>query len=108
MKRLRDRLYPATRGVEWSYNWSGQIGVTSNKILRVQELAPGLIAPTGFNGRGIGPGTVMGKQLANLLVTGNPVDFPFPLQSLKSEAWRSIKGAYYEYGSLALQLIDQR
>jgi glycine/D-amino acid oxidase-like deaminating enzyme len=108
MKRLRDRLYPSTRGVEWSYNWSGQIGVTSNKILRVQELAPGLIAPTGFNGRGIGPGTVMGKQLANLLVTGNPVDFPFPLQSLKSEAWRSIKGAYYEYGSLALQLIDQR
>ena len=108
MRRLRDRLYPLTRGIDWSYHWSGQIGMTSNKILRVQELAPGLIAPAGYNGRGIGPGTVIGMRLADLLVTGDRKEFPFPLLPLKAEAWRSLRGAYYEYGTLALQLIDRR
>jgi len=108
MKRLRNRLYPQTRGVEWSYHWSGQVGLTSNKLLRIQELAPGLIAPAGFNGRGIGPGTVIGAQLANLLITNNRKDFPFPIQPLKREAWRVARAAYYEYGTLALQVVDQR
>jgi glycine/D-amino acid oxidase-like deaminating enzyme len=107
MKRLRDRLYPQTRGVEWSYHWSGQVGLTSNKLLRIQELAPGLIAPAGYNGRGIGPGTVIGQQLADLLITSNRKDFPFPIQPLRREAWRATKAAYYEYGTLALQLIDR-
>jgi glycine/D-amino acid oxidase-like deaminating enzyme len=108
MKRLRHRLFPQTRGVEWAYHWSGQVGLTSNKLLRIQELAPGLIAPAGYNGRGIGPGTVIGAQLADLLVTNNRKDFPFPIQPLKREAWRVARAAYYEYGTLALQLIDRR
>ena len=108
MKRLRDRLYPQTSGVEWSYHWSGQVGLTSNKLLRIQELAPGVIAPAGFNGRGIGPGTVIGAQLADLLITNNRKDFPFPVQPLKREAWRVARAAYYDYGTLALQLIDRR
>jgi len=108
MKRLRNRLYPQTRGVEWSYHWSGQVGLTSNKLLRIQELAPGLIAPAGYNGRGIGPGTVIGAQLADLLVTNNRKDFPFPIQTLRHEAWRGARAAYYEYGTLALQVVDQR
>ena len=107
MKRLRNRLYPQTRGVEWSYHWSGQLGLTSNKLLRIQELAPGLIAPAGYNGRGIGPGTVIGAQLADLLITNNRRDFPFPIQPLRREAWRAARAAYYEYGTLALQLIDR-
>jgi len=108
MKRLRNRLYPQTRGIEWSYHWSGQVGLTSNKLLRVQELAPGLIAPTGYNGRGIGPGTVIGEQLAGLLITNNRKDFPFPIQPLRREPWLAVKAAYYEYGTLALQLVDRR
>jgi glycine/D-amino acid oxidase-like deaminating enzyme len=108
MQRLRDRLYPQTRGVEWAYHWSGQVGLTSNKLLRIQELAPGLIAPVGYNGRGIAPGTVIGAQLADLLITSNRKDFPFPIQPLKREAWRVARAAYYEYGTLALQLIDRR
>jgi glycine/D-amino acid oxidase-like deaminating enzyme len=108
MKRLRNRLYPQTREVEWSYHWSGQIGLTSNKLLRIQELAPGLIAPAGFNGRGIGPGTVIGQQLANLLTTNNRKDFPFPIEPLRCEASRLARAAYYEYGTLALQLVDRR
>ncbi len=107
MTRTRDRLYPQTRGASWAYKWSGQIGVTSNKILRVQLLAPGIFAPAGYNGRGIGPGSVIGKHLADTIVSGNRNDFPFPIEARYREKWRGIRAAYYSYGTLALQLLHR-
>jgi sarcosine oxidase len=108
MKRMRDRLYPQTRGEPWSYYWSGQVGVTSTKILRVQLLAPGLFAPAGFNGRGIGPGTVIGKYLADKLMNADNDNFPFPVERLYREKWRRLRSAYYEYGTLGLQAMKNR
>jgi len=106
--RRRDQLFPALRGTPWEYFWTGRVGVTSSKILRVQLLAPGLFAPAGYNGRGIGTGTVMGKSLAQTLVSGNRADFPFPIEALYREKWRGTRAAYYDYGSLALQFCSSR
>ena len=108
MQRLRDRLYPQTRGTEWAYQWTGQVGVTSSKILRVQLLAPGVFAPAGYNGRGIAPGTVIGKLLAETIISGNRDGFPFPIEALYQEKWRNMRAGYYEYGTLALQSINNR
>ena len=108
MQRMRERLYPQTRGLAWEYRWSGQIGVTSSKILRVQLLAPGVFAPAGYNGRGIGTGSVVGKQLARTIASGNRDDFPFPIEALYRERWKTPRAAYYSYGTLALQLLGQR
>lgn len=108
MQRMRERLYPQTRGLDWEYRWSGQIGVTSSRILRVQLLAPGVFAPAGYNGRGIGPGSVIGKHLAQTIASGNRDDFPFPIEALYRERWKSPRAAYYNYGTLALQLLDRR
>lgn len=108
MTRMRDRLYPQTRGIPWSYHWTGQVGLTSTKLLRVQLLAPGVFAPAGYNGRGIGPGTVIGKYLAETLVSRNRDEFPFPIEGVQRESWRGLRSAYYEYGTLALQFIDRR
>ncbi len=108
MTRLRERLYPQTKGIPWSYHWTGQVGMTSSKLLSIQLLAPGVFAPTGYNGRGIGPGTVIGKHLAETLVSGNRHEFPFTIQGVHRESWRGLRSAGYEYGTLALQLIDQR
>jgi glycine/D-amino acid oxidase-like deaminating enzyme len=108
MTRMRDRLYPQTRGIPWSYHWTGQVGLTSTKLLRVQLLAPGVFAPAGYNGRGIGPGTVIGKYLAETLVSRNRDEFPFPIEGVQRESRRGLRSAYYEYGTLALQFIDRR
>jgi glycine/D-amino acid oxidase-like deaminating enzyme len=108
MTRLRDRLYPQTKGVPWSYHWTGQVGMTSSRLLRIQLLAPGVFAPAGFNGRGIGPGTVIGKYLAETLVSGNRNDFPFPIQAAKRESWRGARSAWYEYATAGLQFLDRR
>jgi glycine/D-amino acid oxidase-like deaminating enzyme len=106
--RKRNRLFPELRGIPWEYYWSGRIGVTSGRILRVQLLAPGLFAPAGFNGRGIGTGSVMGKHLAETIASGNRGDFPFPIEALFREKWRRSRAAYFDYGTLALQFFANR
>jgi len=106
--RRRDYLYPQLRGTPWAYHWTGRVGVTTNNILRVQLLAPRLFAPAGYNGRGIGTGTVMGKYLAETIVSGNRGDFPFPIEALYREKWRRTRAAYYDYGTLALQFFGNR
>ncbi len=108
MSRMRDRLFPQIAGTAWAYQWSGQIGVTSSKILRVQLLAPGVFAPAGFNGRGIGPGTVIGKHLADTIASGNRDDFPFPIEALYTEKWSALRAGSINYATLALQFLDQR
>lgn len=108
MTRCRDQLYPQSRAIDWSYRWSGQIGVTSSKILRVQLLAPGVFAPAGYNGRGIGPGSVLGKHLAETIESGNRDDFPFPIEALYREKWRAMRAGYYRLGTLALQFVQRR
>jgi len=108
MTRTRERLFPQSKGIPWSYQWTGQVGMTSTRLLRIQRLAPGVFAPAGYNGRGIGPGTVIGKCLAEMLVSGNRDGFPFPIEDLQRETWRIPRSAYYKYGTLALQLIDRR
>lgn len=108
MRRLRDQIYPQVRGVSWDYYWSGRVGVTSTKLLRVQLLARGLYAPAGFNGRGIGPGTVIGKHLADTLMSGNRHKFPFPIEALYMEKWRRSRAAFYEFSTMGLQLVKNR
>lgn len=106
--RRRDYLYPQLRGTPWACYWTGRVGVTTNNILRVQLLAPRLFAPAGYNGRGIGTGTVMGKYLAETIVSGNRGDFPFPIEALYREKWRGARAAYFDYGTLALQFFGHR
>jgi glycine/D-amino acid oxidase-like deaminating enzyme len=106
--RRRNYLYPQLRGIPWAYCWTGRIGVTAKNILRVQLLAPGVFAPAGYNGRGVGTGSVMGKYLAETITSGNRGDFPFPIQALYREQWRRARTAYYDYGTLALQFFGNR
>ena len=106
--RRRDYLYPQLRGTAWSYFWTGRIGVTTNNLLRVQLLAPGVFAPAGYNGRGIGTGSVMGKYLAATVTSGNRGDFPFLIEALYRENWRRLRAAWYDYGSLSLQFLSHR
>jgi len=106
--RKRNYLFPQLKGIPWEYGWSGRIGVTTYNILRVQLLAPGLFAPAGYNGRGIATGTVIGKHLAQTIASDNRADFPFPIEALYRERWRRPRAAFYDYGTLALQFINNR
>jgi glycine/D-amino acid oxidase-like deaminating enzyme len=64
------RLFPSLGTVEFEKGWHGQIAMNRDHMPRIHRLADGLYTPIGYNGRGIAPGTVFGKAMADLLIRG--------------------------------------
>jgi glycine/D-amino acid oxidase-like deaminating enzyme len=57
-------IYPQLDGIAFEYHWGGLVAVTRDHLPRLQEVAPGLIAGFGYNGRGVAMATMMGALLA--------------------------------------------
>jgi hypothetical protein len=59
-----------------------------------------MIALTGFNGRGIAPGTVLGRELAKH-VAGEVAlqDMFLPVSTARNAPFRHAREAYYELGA---------
>ena len=76
-KRAR-RLLPAGAEPDFRFAWSGCVALTGDHLPHLHELAPGLWAGLGYNGRGVAMATMMGKQLANRVSgeTENATAFP--------------------------------
>ena len=54
-------LFPHLPPVEWDVQWMGNIAFTTDNLPHMHQLAPGVMTCIGYNGRGIAPGTVMGR-----------------------------------------------
>lgn len=59
------RSLPQLRDMPFEHEWYGTIGMTSNALPRFHELDHNVVSFNGFNGRGIAPGTLFGRELAN-------------------------------------------
>ena len=83
-------LFPQLEGVKFAFCWAGRVAMTPDHLPHLHELAPGLHAGLGYNGRGVGMATMMGRLLAER-VGGAPaeaVDFPVaPLRPLPMHGW---------------------
>ena len=77
--RMLHRLFPDLGDVAFEAAWHGQIAMTPDHLPRILRLADGLYTPIGYNGRGIAPGTVLGKALAEFLAGGAEADLPLPM-----------------------------
>ena len=84
------RLYPHLGPVKWQQGWSGWVAMTTDHFPRLHELAPGLFAGLGYNGRGIAAATMMGRDLATLVRGARDDATVFPLQPLRPLAWHRI------------------
>jgi len=87
--RIR-RLYPQLGTVKWQQGWSGWVAMTTDHFPRLHELAPGLFAGLGYNGRGIAAATMMGRDLAALVRGARDDATVFPVQPLRPLAWHHI------------------
>lgn len=67
------KLFPYIGDFRFEYWWDGRIGMTTNNLPAMHTLAPNVVSVSGYNGRGIAPGTVFGRALAHH-VTGESVD----------------------------------
>lgn len=94
------RLFPQLGDVEFDAEWYGNIGMTEEHLPRFHTLAPQVIAVAGYNGRGIAPGTVFGRELARVVLGAvSPDQLALPESKPTPARFRRIKEASYEVGS---------
>ena len=99
-RRSLGKLFPELRDIKMRHEWYGWIGMTMDAVPRFHQLGPNIYAISGYNGRGIAPGTTFGRMLALLAKdpeTGNSL--PLPLTPVVTQRWRSLREAVYELGA---------
>lgn len=101
------KLFPYIGDFSFEYWWDGRIGMTTNNLPVMHLLAPNVVSVSGYNGRGIAPGTVFGRALARF-VAGDTTAIPLSETPITPDLWRNLKSAFYHVGAQAKHLIDRR
>lgn len=99
------RLFPELGDVEFEHSWHGQIAMTPDHLPRIYRLDEGLYTPIGYNGRGITPGTMFGKAMAELLAGGREEDLPLPITDVAPVASAPVMSRLYQMAFTANQFI---
>lgn len=108
-RRALARIFPQLKDVPFEHEWYGTIGMTSNALPRFHELGHNVVSFSGFNGRGIAPGTVFGRELAKLVLGAvRRDDLPLPMTQVAPAPWRNVKALGYEAGAQAFHWVDAR
>ncbi|NBA94384.1 FAD-binding oxidoreductase [Pseudomonas sp. R5(2019)] len=96
--RIQNHYFPQLGKVDWEMHWTGCIDFTPDHLMRLFEPAPGIVAVTGYNGRGNTTGTVIGKAFARYLIEDKPDDLPIPFSPMKPVSVASLRTGFYETG----------
>lgn len=108
-RRTMCRLFPELAGFAFEHVWYGQIGTTDDAVPRFQQLGRHVIAFSGYNGRGISPGTVFGREAARLILGQIALDeLPLPVSQPQAAALKPMREAAYEYGAVAAHATAER
>lgn len=108
-KRALRKLFPGIGEVAFEAEWYGTIGMTADALPRVHSYGPRMIGFSGYNGRGIAPGTTFGRVLA-AYVQGEigDADLPLPLTPAAAAPFRLPRQIFYEAGAQAAHLVADR
>ena len=98
-RRKLHQLFPALGAVPFEHAWSGRIAMTSDHIPKILTLGPSAYAAFGYSGRGIGPGTLFGTEIAVSLLEDRPDILPLAPVSEHHERLTPLRSAYYEIGA---------
>ena len=99
-----ERLFPHVGPVEWDHRWMGEIAFTPDHVPRMHELAPGVMTCIGYNGRGIGPGSVMGRAMARHILSDGREELPLPLSGPQPLSFRGLRSKFIDVGAGIVQL----
>ena len=106
-KRALKKTFPQIGEVAFEAQWYGMMGMTGNALPRFHRLGPNVVTFCGYNGRGIGTGTVFGRLLADH-VLGNlrEQDLPLPVTEPDAPALPALREAYYEAGAQIAHAVN--
>jgi glycine/D-amino acid oxidase-like deaminating enzyme len=108
-RRALARLFPELARVTLEHVWSGTIGMTADALPRFHRLDENVVSFSGFNGRGIAPGTVFGRELARLVLGEKGVeDLPLPVTRTAAAPLRTVREFGYEAGAQLFHAVDAR
>lgn len=86
------RYFPQAADSELTFHWSGKVAMTRDQLPQLAELAPGVTAALGYNGRGVAMATAMGRVLGERIL-GRPLDaLPVPLRPLTRYPLHGLRG----------------
>ncbi|KQT85292.1 FAD-binding oxidoreductase [Aurantimonas sp. Leaf443] len=99
-RRALAKLFPQLGEVSFEHEWYGWIGMTRDAVPRFHRLARDVVSCSGYNGRGIAPGTVFGREIARLL-SGEigEAEMPLPVCAVEPVRFRPAREAWYEAGA---------
>lgn len=106
-RKLR-ALFPQVGTLPLEHAWFGRIAMTSDRLPRIQRIGPYAFSIFGYNGRGIAPGTVMGKAFADYVASGDESAFPLAPVDRYRSAFAGTAGLIYEMGATAFHLVNAR
>lgn len=107
-RRKLARLFPNLAGTPLTQGWHGRIAMTSDHLPKITALGSGALSAHGYSGRGIGPGTVFGKAMAECLLAGDLTGLPIPPVTGHGERAVRLREAWFETGATCLHLISSR
>ena len=102
-RRMLDRLFPDLGELRFEAAWHGRIAMTPDHLPRIFRLAEGLYTPIGYNGRGIAPGTMFGRAMAELVAGGAEDEMPLPVTPPGSVASAPVMSRVYRIAFAANQ-----
>jgi len=99
-RRELHRLFPQLDEIQFEYEWYGMIGMTHDALPRLHRYGQNVYSMGAYNGRGIGPGTTFGRDLARLVTDEVAIeDLALPVTPLSPVSLQTAKSAFYEAGA---------
>jgi glycine/D-amino acid oxidase-like deaminating enzyme len=99
-------IYPQLKGIAFEYHWGGLVAMTRDHLPHLHELAPGLLAGLGYNGRGVAMATVMGRLLARRALGAPVVELGFPVTPVLPVPFHRLSGIGVRAAIQYLRFID--
>ncbi|MGO9804547.1 MAG: NAD(P)/FAD-dependent oxidoreductase [Steroidobacteraceae bacterium] len=81
--RAVHELFPQLAGMAFEYHWGGLVAMTPDHLPHLHELAPGLLAGLGYNGRGVAMATLMGRLLAQRTLGMSDEELALPVTPVR-------------------------
>lgn len=108
-RRALARMFPQLAKIEFEHEWYGWIGMTQDATPRLHRWGPQMFSISGYNGRGIAPGTSFGRDMARL-ASGEVGEkaLSLPVTFGETARFASVRESFYELGAKVAHWVGAR